>query len=57
MNLLYNVTLFLLATQTMYHTGEKVNLPSKVSCCLDGILFKLLLALVSSDDGNGSKYS
>ena len=41
----------------MYQNKEKDNLPNKKSCGLDGIFVKLLLALVSSDDGNGSKYS
>ena len=40
----------------MYQNKEKVNFPNKESCSLDDICFKLLLALVSSDGGNGGKY-
>ena len=40
----------------MYQNKEKVNFPNKESCSLDDTCFKLLLALVSSDGGNGGKY-
>ena len=46
---------FHLTTQTMYQNKEEVNMPNRKSC-LDEIVVKILLALVSSDGGNGGKY-
>ena len=40
---------------TMCQNKQKVNLPNKESCFLDEKCSKLLLALVSSDGGNGGK--
>ena len=47
---------FHIATGTMYQNTGTCQFPQK-SCCLDGIYVKLLLALVSSNGGNGDKYS